>query len=231
MDEAPMLSFAETVRMRRSYRDFLPTPVPEHVLRQVLEDAQLAPSNCNTQPWDIHIVSGAKRVELSRALHNASSAGSLSPDFSWDTMAFPGKYGNRRRAQGAIYYRNLGIEREDHEGRAKAAAANFSFFNAPHVAMLFMPMIGDCVRVAADIGMYGQTFLLALAVRSLGGVPQTNIGLFANTVREVLGVPADLKLLYGISFGYPNTIAAGNRERMARVDITESVTFHTDLQS
>ena len=226
MAETSMPSFAETVRRRRSYRDFLPTPVPQDVLRQVLEDVQLAPSNCNTQPWNIHIVSGPKRDELSRALHSANSSGHMSPDFSWDVRAFPDQYGDRRRAQGAIYYRNLGIEQKNQRGRANAAAANFSFFNAPHVAMLFTPEIGDCVRVASDLGMYGQTFLLALAARGLGGVPQTSLGLFADTVRDVLNVSPDLKLLYGISFGYPDTVAAGNREQMGRADLAESVIFH-----
>src|SRR4051794_22331594 len=167
------LSFAETVRVRRSYRDFLATPVPDELIREVLADAQLAPSNCNTQPWNMHIVSGAKRMELSLALHEANDAGRLTPDFSWDEKAYEGCYGERRREQGAIYYRNLGVAREDREARARAAAVNFSFFNAPHVAMLFMPVIGDSVRVAGDLGMYGQTFLLALAARGLGGVPQT----------------------------------------------------------
>lgn len=60
--------FHAVLRERHSVRSFLPTPVPDEVLRAVLEDAQLAPSNCNTQPWQMHIVSGAKRDELSRAI-------------------------------------------------------------------------------------------------------------------------------------------------------------------
>ena len=52
---------------------------------------------------------------------------------------------------------------------------NYSFFNAPHVALLFMPSFGDNVRVGSDIGMYGQTFLLSLAARGRGGIPQTSL--------------------------------------------------------
>ena len=61
-------SFQEVIRSRQSIRQFLPTPVEEEVLREVLEDAQYTPSNCNTQPWDVHIVSGAKKEELSKAM-------------------------------------------------------------------------------------------------------------------------------------------------------------------
>jgi nitroreductase len=45
--------FRDVVRNRHSVRSFRPDPVPEAVLRSVLEDAQRAPSNCNTQPWQV----------------------------------------------------------------------------------------------------------------------------------------------------------------------------------
>ena len=59
------LSFKEATRIRRSIRGFLDKPVPESVIRAVLEDAQHAPSNCNTQPCNTHIVRGEKLKQLS----------------------------------------------------------------------------------------------------------------------------------------------------------------------
>ncbi|WP_159996500.1 nitroreductase [Roseomonas sp. 18066] len=221
-----MLSFKDTVRERRSIRDFLSTPVPEAIIRDVLEDAQRSPSNCNTQPWNIHVVSGAKRLALAEALHEASEAERYTPDFFWDEAAFQGRYGERRREHGKLYYESMGVQREDKEGRRKASARNFLFFNAPHVALLFMPVIGDNVRVAGDLGMYGQTFLLSLTAHGLGGVPQTVLGLFADTIRETLGIPDDLKLLFGISFGFPSGAAVESSARMWRDDVLGSVTFH-----
>lgn len=104
---------------------------------------------------------------------------------------------------------------------------NYSFFGAPQVALLFMPSFGDDVRVGGDIGMYGQTFLLSLAARGLGGIPQTALGFFAGMIREVLDIPENLKMLFGISFGYPDDAAPGNRMRMDRVPVAESATFHS----
>lgn len=220
------LTFQQTVRSRRSYRGFLNTPVPDNVLWEVLQDAQCAPSNCNTQPWNVHIVSGEKLAELSRMLHAKNDAVEFTPDFSFDMAHFYGPYGERKNAQGKAYYEALNVGRDDKEGRQRAAALNYSFFNARHVALLFMPSFGDNVRVAGDIGMYGQTFLLSLAARGLGGIPQTSLGFFAGAIREVLGIPEELKLLFGISFGYPDDAAPGNRMRMGRVPIEDSVTFH-----
>lgn len=49
------------------------------------------------------------------------------------------------------------------------------------------------------------------------------LGLYAQTVRDV---PDDLKLLYGVSFGYPDKDASANRVRMGRDELSASVTFH-----
>ncbi|MEN5364446.1 nitroreductase [Brevundimonas intermedia] len=222
----PTLSFADTVRARRSFRAFHSTPVADDLIAEALQDAQYAPSNCNTQPWQVHVVSGATRDALSLALHAANREGRPSPDFSWDEGAFTGRYLERHREHGKLYYENLGVAREDRQRRNEAAAVNFSFFHAPHVALLFMPVFGDSVRVAGDLGMYGQTFLLALAARGLGGVPQTVLGLYADTVREVLIVPQEFKLLFGISFGYPDEGAPGNLQRVGRDPVSANVILH-----
>lgn len=220
-------NFHDVIRARHSVRSFLPKPVPEPVLRSVLEDAQHSPSNCNTQPWEIHIVSGAKRDALSRALLAADEQGRLTPDFSFSTSDFHGVYKERSSAQGAAYYQALGISREAYDERRTASLRNLEFFNAPHAALLFMPVMGDNVRVAGDIGMYAQTLLLSLTAHGLGGIPQTMLGFYADTIREVLGIDPSLKMLFGISFGYPDESSPANSYRIAKAPIEESVTFHT----
>ncbi|WP_315707819.1 nitroreductase [Brenneria uluponensis] len=222
-----MLSFSEAVRKRRSYRGFLPTPVPQEKLIRILEDAQRAPSNCNTQPWNVHIVSGQKLATLSVLLHEKYQTGDITPDFTFDMNHFYSVYGERKDSQGKAYYDALNVARDDSDGRKRASGYNLSFFNAPHVALLFVPSFGDNVRVAGDIGMYGQTLLLSLTAHGLGGIPQTSLGFYAEPIRQFLNIPRDMKMLFGISFGYPDESAPGNRMKMDRVNINESVTFHS----
>jgi nitroreductase len=212
--------------MRRSIRGFLDKPVPESIIREVLQDAQYAPSNCNTQPWNTHVVHGEKLKQLSSILHAKNDVGEFTPDFSFDQKDFYGEYRKRNDALGKAYYEAMNVMREDKDGRRRVGAMNYSFFNAPQVAFLFMPSFGDNVRVAGDMGMYGQTLLLSLAARGLGGIPQTALGFFAGTIREFLGIPEELKLLFGISFGYVDEAAPGNRIYMDRVPVDTSVTFH-----
>jgi nitroreductase len=218
--------FRDVVRERHSVRSFRPDIVPSDVLRAVLEDAQRAPSNCNTQPWQTHIVSGATRDSLSKAILAADSAGVLTPDFSFAISDFEGVFNQRAKDQGAAYYQAIGVAREAYDQRRDASRRNLEFFAAPHVALLFMPEVGDNVRVAGDIGMYAQTFLLSLTAHGLGGIPQTMLGFYADTIREGLGIDPSLKLLFGISFGYPELTSPANSYRIEKAPIAETVTFH-----
>lgn len=221
-----MLSYSEVVRLRHSVRGFLPTEIPDMVLTEIIEEAQLTPSNCNTQPWCVHIVSGEKRKELSSALMHSLRAKQYSLDFTFDKNSYPEPYRTRAFQQGRDYYQALGVEREDVLSRTEIVERNVRFFDAPHVALLFMPVAGDNVRVASDVGMYAQTFLLSLAARSYAGVPQAALSYFADTVRSVLNVSDDLKLLFGISFGIPDTAHCSNLYREGRVSTKENVTWH-----
>jgi len=107
----------------------------------------------------------------------------------------------------------------------KLSCAISIFFGAPHAAFLFMPSVGDSVRVAADIGMYAQNFLLSLTARGYAGIPQTLLGLFADPIREHIGISDEMKLLFGISFGYadPTRLAA---QPMPRAAISDSCMLH-----
>lgn len=46
----------EAMQMRRSIRRFKPDPVPDELIRELLEAARLAPSGSNTQPWLFMVV-------------------------------------------------------------------------------------------------------------------------------------------------------------------------------
>jgi len=137
----PIKSFQEVVRSRQSVRQFLSTPVKEEVIREILEDAQYTPSNCNTQPWNVHIVSGDKKDELSKALIRANEEGNHTPDFTFDMNAFYGQYSERKNAHGKAYYEAQGIAREDYEGRQQAATQNYNFFQCTPCCFLIYAFI------------------------------------------------------------------------------------------
>jgi hypothetical protein len=68
----------------------------------------------------VHIVSGEKKQELSNILIDAHRNSKLTPDLTFDTAHFSGRYKERQFAQGKAYYEGLGVLRADKDGRDEA---------------------------------------------------------------------------------------------------------------
>lgn len=220
-----MLSVVDAIRQRRSVRAFQPREVPESTLHEIFSQAQWAPSNCNTQPWVVHVVSGARCDRLRQRLQQAGMDPSqFRPDFPFDGR-YPGVYKERQHDAAAQLYGAMGIARDDKVGRGLAALRNYAFFDAPHAAFVFLPEPFG-VREAADCGIYAQTLMLLLTAHGLASCPQAALSFHPAVVREELGLPDSLRLLLGVSFGYEDTEAAANRCRVGRAELEAAVTFH-----
>ncbi|MFG2222681.1 nitroreductase [Streptomyces sp. NPDC048644] len=222
---APLRAHAEQlIRGRRAIRAFRPDPVPQETLRAVFSLAGAAPSNSNTQPWHAEVVSGAARDRLSADLLAAHAAEHRTPDFPYREDMYGDLHQKRRSAAGAAMYDALGIHRTDQTARAAYDAESLNFYGAPHVALLFLPATAE-VRMAADIGMYSQTLLLALTAYGIASCPQGLLSFYADTVRSSLGVAEDRKLLLGVSFGYADPSAPVNGITIPRADLSETTRF------
>ena len=214
--------FAKVTRERRSIRSFKKQPVPQAVLEEIFSLAQLAPSGCNTQPWLTYVVSGAARDRLSEGLIAVAREQRRSVDIP-HTNPYHGVFKDRQYDAARQVYGVLGIPREDKAGRFDAFLRNYDFFGAPHVAIVCLPAWGG-IREAADLGMYAQTLMLAITAHGLGSCPQAALGTFSDVIREQLDIPADHKVLFGVSFGYPDD-APVNAVRISRATLAESTRF------
>ena len=76
--------FLSIVNNRRSMRDFKPDLVPQDIIASVCGGAQRAPSNCNTQPWLVHVVTGDTLEQLRAELPAKFVAGDIALDFPYD---------------------------------------------------------------------------------------------------------------------------------------------------
>lgn len=217
-------AFAEVIRSRRSVRAFLPQRVPQAVLEQVFALANCTPSNCNTQPWVVHVASGEPLETLRREIPGLMMSGQITMDFPFEGK-YHGVYKERQVAAAEELFNVMDIKREDKARRGVAFMRNFTFFDAPHIAFLFIPEEFG-LREAVDIGMYAQSLMLSLTAHGLGSCPQTSLGFHADFVRQTLGIDPSCKLIFGISFGYEDTSAAANRCRTARAAVAENIVFH-----
>ena len=221
-----MLDFSTTVQQRQSIRAYDPTPLSRAELEAVLRDALRAPSAVNAQPWQVHIASGETLKKLSAALLEKFAGTPPRPDFPYEQAAFTGVYEARMRECYKNVQDSVGLSREDREGRRQLAAENMRFYGAPHAAFFFAPTITDNVFVALDVVLLVQNFMLALTARGFGSVPQLVLAFYPDVVREIFNVPADMKLLLGVSFGRPDESAPINRLRQPRAPLSETAFFH-----
>jgi nitroreductase len=60
------MNVTEAVMRRKSVRAFLPTPVDDDVVAELLTKASRAPSGGNVQPWRIYVVNGEAMVRFPR---------------------------------------------------------------------------------------------------------------------------------------------------------------------
>jgi len=224
MSEQAMI-FDQVVASRRSLRAYLPQAVDKQTLEHVFSVALRAPSNCNTQPWLVHVASGESLEKLRAEMSSRFMAGEMSMDFPYDGV-YEGVYKQRQHGSAQALYDAVNVTREDKAGRHQQFMRNFIFFDAPHVAFLFLPEPFG-LREAADLGMYAQTLMLAMTAHGLGSCPQTALSFQVDFVRETLGIDAGNKLLFGISFGYPDPDAPANTCTTDRAALADVVTFHS----
>ncbi|MGW2411730.1 nitroreductase family protein [Streptomyces tubercidicus] len=212
------------IRGRHATRAFRPEAVPEHTLRAIFSLAGAAPSNANAQPWRIEVVGGARLERLAHAVQTAHAEQRTSADFPYSEGMYAPVHQERRAAFGADLYGALGIGPDDHAARAAYDAQSLHFYGAPHAAFLFVTGDGGA-RLAADVGAYMQTLLLAMTAYGVDSCPQGLLSFYGDTIRTELG-DTEGKLLVGISFGYADATAPVNRVTTKRATLEATTAFH-----
>jgi len=218
------MSITATLQKRFSVRAFKDTPVPREVLEEIFTLARHAPSNCNVQPCQAYVVSGARKDRLQRELVNAvSSASPPNPDFEWD-VRYQGVHRERQFGSANALYSALGIDRGDKVRRQVAMLRNWQFFGAPHAAFFtmekYLKMTG-----AVDLGIYAQTVALLMAERGISSCMQGALGMFPDPARRMFGLSDEVGILFGMSFGYADLDAPANQARTDRVPVDTAVRF------
>jgi nitroreductase len=214
---------------RHSCRAFLSDPVPHALIERILTQAQRTPSWCNSQPWALTIVSGARQQRLRAALlarAESLAAGGPeagSPDFPFPT-AYEGSYLARRRESGFQLYDAVGVPRGDKAAYRRQSLRNFEFFNAPHVAIITTPQALG-VYGAIDCGGYVSTFALAACANGVATIPQAAVAAFPDVLREQLDLAPDRKVVCAISFGFEDRSHVANSYRTRRAPLADSVKF------
>lgn len=224
------MSFDQLLGSRWSCRSYLPDEVPEDVLAEIFATAQKTASWCNSQPWQVWLLTGEAREEFARRLtahvqaHPAKS--DLSPDLELP-REYLGVYLDRRREAGYALYNAMGIERGDFPAREAAMLRNYSFFGAPAIAVVTTPpSLGT--YGAIDCGAFVANLMTAAVEKGLGCIAQGALGTHASEVRALLGIPDDRAVVCGVALGYPDPDDPVNLFRTSRAGFDDAVVRLTE---
>lgn len=216
----------EAMTSRRSVRAFLPTPIPDETINDILSVAARAPSGTNMQPWKVYVVLGDKKLEVSEAILNS---GIRAEKIEWDEYRYyPDQffepYLTRRRAVGFALYSLLGIGRREVERMRAQHDRNFVFFDAP-VGMIFT--IDRRLNVGSwiDHGMFLQSVMIAARARGLHTCPQAAFAPYHRQIRPILDIPEEEIVVCGMALGHEDATAPENQLRSERAPLEEFVTY------
>lgn len=221
---SPELAVLQSLLQRRhSCRGFRPDPVPDDVIRQVLEAARHTASWCNAQPWQVIVTRGEATESFRRVYAGHAARHPAAPDHPFPAE-YVGVYLDRRRECGWRLYDSVGVRRGDREASARQAARNFEFFGAPHVAIVTShERLG--VYGAIDCGAWVGNFMLAATAAGVGSIAQAALAAHPDVIRSHFGLPAERQVICGIAFGYEDPSHSANGFRTDRAPLEDTVTW------
>ena len=216
------------ITSRRSVRAFLPTAIPNEVVRLILAAAVRAPSGTTFQPWRVYVLTGNRLKQLSDAILAAYNDPEIAKTHTEAYPYYPKEwvspYIERRRKIGWGLYGLLGITREDKDKMHHQHGRNYLFFDAP-VGLIFS--IDRVLEQGSwlDYGMFLQNIMVAARGRGLDTCPQAAFNPFHRVIRETLQMPDSEELVCGMALGYADNDAVANRLTTERESLDVWATF------
>ncbi|WIV99058.1 nitroreductase [Kinneretia aquatilis] len=216
---------------RRSMRAFLPTEVPESQIEEILNVASRAPSGTNTQPWQVHVLTGAARQRLvdriQAAYLNPAELAKHTEEYAYYPTEWVSPYIDRRRKVGWDLYGLLNIAKTDKARMQAQHARNFQFFDAP-VGLIFT--IDRVMQQGSwlDYGMFLENVMIAARGRGLHTCPQAAFTQFHRLIAEELQLAPSQMVVCGMALGHADPAAMENSLLTERAAVAEFTRFYRD---
>lgn len=214
-----IMNINEALRERKSVRAYLNKPVVQEKIVRILQTARHAPSGTNAQPWQVAVVTGKKKHELTEAMvasFNKDGIGTM--DYTYYPLEWHEPYKKRRVSCGAQLYSALNIERRDKARRLEQWIANYRAFDAPVILFFFLDPVMEKGSFL-DYGMFLQSVMLAALEEGLATCPQAALGQYPDLIKEALGYSRGTILICGMALGYEDKEAPVNTYRTPREEV------------
>ncbi len=211
------MDFETLVQTRRSVRGYKSDPVPRSTIEEIIAVAKGAPSSMNTQPWHIHVLTGAP-LERVRQRNTDTMLGGAKANREIHTHGeYEGIHRARQVAIAVKLFGAMGIERNDKAMRQDWVMRGFRQFDAPvSVVLTYDRVLDPGAVVHFDLGALSYGICLAAWDRGLGTVVNGQGIMRSEIVREEADIPDDEVIMTCIAMGYPNEEFPANSVRADR---------------
>ncbi|MBP2057572.1 nitroreductase [Lactobacillus colini] len=208
------MDFKTTLDQQRAVRKFTDKKISDADIRDIIEDAQRAPSLLNSQPWRAYVVQGNIVKKIRSDFKKLIENGQLPrEDFSkvmavqWDT--FPSK-NMSTMSDDLNYFLRGELDQFD--------KAQLNLFNAPTLVFMTIPKKTSAWSIF-DLGAFSQTLMLSAQSRGISTMPAHAIVKFPDIIRKYVDIPDDESIGMGIGLGYRDKKAMINNYRAKRLPV------------
>jgi nitroreductase len=219
----------EAITSRHSIRAFLPTPIPRETIEAILSVASRAPSGTNTQPWQVHVLTGGalKQVcdRIVSVYDDPEQRAQHTEEYAYYPLEWRSPYIDRRRKVGWDLYSLLGIGKGDKARMHAQHGRNFRFFDAP-VGLIFT--VDRILQTGSwlDYGMFLQNIMVAARGRGLDTCPQAAFTQYHQVLKEELDLSPDVMVVCGMALGHADPSAPENTLVTERDPVSQFARFH-----
>ena len=220
------MNIIEAIRTRKSIRDFTADPVPQHILRKIIEVAVRAPSAENSQPWEFTIVAGDILDTIRKAnIEKLKSRALPHPDLAAEGLPRDSVYRRRQIEIAKQLFGLMDIPREDLEKRDRWMELGFRYFNAPAAIIISVDRSLSYPRPIFDIGSATQNICLAALNYGLGTCIANQGITYPEVLHEFAKIPESKRIVISIAIGYPNWDFPANKVVSDRESIENITTW------
>lgn len=219
------MDVAEAIKTRKSIRAFKPDPVPQDVIRDIIEQAQRAPSWADTQPWEFAIVTGAKLKAIQEGFIERGMQDPTSEVAR--PYEFPEPYMARIRALAPKDRKEM-----TEDEMKERMLINFKHYGSTTCIYLLVDKTiiyqdkGVNVWSMYDSGSAVQNIMLLAVSKGLGTIAQAQAVVYPDIIRKHVAIPANKLIALGIAIGYPDKDDPGHQMDTAREPLDKIATFY-----
>ena len=214
-------NFKELMKARHSARYFLSKEIPENILKEIISTSLMAPSWCNSQPWNIYVASGKTISEIRKIFiqkNNEKIKGYSDMEPGHRT-----NFSERSQKHMESLYKDVDEINKNPKSR-NFGEVQKDLFGAPTLVYLTLPK-GYTNYSVLDLGGLEMSIMLAAKDNGVDSIPAYETIKYPDVIKKYCKIPDNEDVIIGIALGYEEDNAI-NKYRAKKMTVDECVHFY-----